>query len=81
MAGNPSTPKWLLSRSTYDGWGFQPANLNHSAGVKPLMLAWRFSTAEIGGHQAPPIVNAGVMFITTPRNQLMTLDATAGALL
>ncbi len=79
--GNPSTPNWLLYRGTYDGWGFHPADLINTTNVKQLVPVWRFSTGEIGGHQAPPIVNAGVMFISTPRNQVIALDAATGALL
>ena len=33
------------------------------------------------GHEAPPIVNNGVMFVATPGNQVIALDAKTGALL
>ena len=33
------------------------------------------------GHQAPPIVNNGVMFVSTPQNQVLALDAKSGELL
>ena len=79
--GNPSTPNWLMYRGTYDGWGFHPADLINTTNVKHLVPLWRFSTGETGGHQSPPIVNAGVMFITTPQNQVIALDATTGDLL
>mgnify|MGYP003693757933 CR=1 FL=1 len=34
-----------------------------------LAPVWTFSTGVNEGHQAPPIVNNGVMFITTPQAQ------------
>jgi alcohol dehydrogenase (cytochrome c) len=79
--GNPSTPHWLLYRATYDGWGFHPADLINTTNIKQLVPLWRFSTGESGGHQASPMVNAGVMFITTPRNQVVALNAFTGDLL
>jgi alcohol dehydrogenase (cytochrome c) len=39
------------------------------------------STGTTEGHQAPPIVNDGVMFITTPFNQVIAIDAKTGDLL
>src|SRR5919198_2265596 len=78
--GNPATPHWLLYRGTYDGWGFHPADLINTTNVKQLVPLWSFSTGELGGHEAPPLVNAGVMFITTPGNQVIALDAFTGDL-
>jgi alcohol dehydrogenase (cytochrome c) len=70
----------LLHRGTYDGWGFHPADLINTTNVKQLVPLWSFSTGELGGHEAPPLVNAGVMFITTPGNQVIALDAFTGDL-
>ena len=39
------------------------------------------STGTAEGHQAPPIVNNGVMFVTTPYNQVLAIDAKTGDLL
>ncbi|MCE2424754.1 MAG: PQQ-dependent dehydrogenase, methanol/ethanol family, partial [Pseudomonadales bacterium] len=39
---------------------------------------WTFSTGLREGHQAPPVVNDGLMFITTPHNHLIALDAATG---
>ena len=35
----------------------------------------------LGGHESPPIVNDGVMFITTPGNLLYAIEAATGDLL
>ena len=34
-----------------------------------------------GSHQAPPLINNGVMFISTPNNQVAAYDAKTGTLL
>jgi redox-sensitive bicupin YhaK (pirin superfamily) len=53
----------LLYRGTYDGWGFHPADLINITNVKQLVPLWSFSTGELGGHEAPLLANAGVIFI------------------
>jgi alcohol dehydrogenase (cytochrome c) len=40
-----------------------------------------FATGVTNGHEAPPIVNGGVMFVATPGNQVIALDARTGGLL
>ena len=49
--------------------------------VADLVPVWTMSTGTAEGHQAPPIVNDGVMFITTPFNQVIAIDAKTGDLL
>src|SRR5258708_5249562 len=46
--------------------------------VKPV---WILQTGQIEGHQGPPIVHNGVMFVATPGNQVLAIDAKAGNLL
>jgi alcohol dehydrogenase (cytochrome c) len=45
------------------------------------MPVWSFSTGVDSGHESPPIVNNGIMFITTPYSQVIALDAATGDLL
>ena len=71
----PEPHNWLMYRGTYDGWGYSPLDKINATNVKKLVPVWSLSTGVIEGHQAPPIVNDGVMFITTPQNQVFALDA------
>jgi alcohol dehydrogenase (cytochrome c) len=77
----PEARNWLMYRGTYDGWGYSPLAQITPHNVKKLVPVWSFSTGVIEGHQAPPMVNDGVMFITTPQNQVFALDAKTGDLL
>ena len=52
-----------------------------TANVARLQPVWVVSTGVTNGHEAPPIVNNGVMFVATPGNQVIALDARTGALL
>ena len=74
----PEPGNWLMYRRTYDSHGFSPLNEINAGNVEQLKPVWSFSTGLREGHQAPPIVNDGYMFITTPNNHLIALDARSG---
>jgi alcohol dehydrogenase (cytochrome c) len=78
---HPAAGDWLMVRRTYDGWGYSPLDQITPANVARLQPAWSFSTGVTNGHEAPPIVNNGVMFVATPGNQVIALDARTGGLL
>ena len=77
----PEDGDWLTVRRTYDGWGYSPLQQITPANVARLQPAWVFSTGVTNGHEAPPMVNNGVMFVATPGNQVIALDAKSGTLL
>ncbi|HEX4136655.1 MAG TPA: PQQ-dependent dehydrogenase, methanol/ethanol family [Bryobacteraceae bacterium] len=78
---HPEDGNWLMLRRTYDGWGYSPLDQIAPANVARLKPVWVFSTGETRSHESPPIVNDGVMFVTTPMNQVIALDAKNGTLL
>ena len=78
---NPEPHNWLMYRGNYSGWGYSPLDQITPTNVKKLVPVWSFSTGVTEGHQAPPIVNNGVMFITTPQQQVFALNAKTGDLL
>mgnify|MGYP003694485507 CR=1 FL=1 len=63
---NPEPHNWLMYRGNFSGWGYSPLEQITPANVKKLVPVWTFSTGVTEGHQSPPIVNNGVMFVTTP---------------
>jgi alcohol dehydrogenase (cytochrome c) len=77
----PDDQDWLMIRRTYDGWGFSPLTDITAANVQRLKPVWVFSTAEARVHQAAPLVNGGVMFVTSPNNQVIAIDVKTGNLL
>ena len=78
---HPEPGNWLMYRRTYDSWGYSPLKQIDTSNVAQLKPLWSFSTGVEEGHQSPPIVNDGVMFITTPRDQVLALDARSGELI
>ena len=77
----PEDGNWLLFRRTYDGWGYSPLSQITAANVSGLQPVWSLTTSQVEGHQAPPIVNNGVMFVATPGNQVLAIEAKTGNLL
>jgi alcohol dehydrogenase (cytochrome c) len=78
---NPEPGNWLLYRRTYDGHGFSPLNQINVDNVQKLVPVWTFSTGVVEGHEAPPMVNNGVMFVATPYSQILALNAKTGELI
>jgi alcohol dehydrogenase (cytochrome c) len=77
----PEDGNWLHFRRTYDGWGYSPLAQINADNVERLQPVWSYATGQVEGHQAPPIVNNGVMFVATPGNQVIALEAKTGNLL
>ena len=78
---NPEPENWLMTRGRYEGWSYSELDRINATNVKNLVPVWSFSTGVDSGHESPPIVNDGVMFVTTPFNQVIALDAATGELL
>lgn len=76
---NPEPHNWLSWRGNDEGWGYSPLDQITTDNVTNLVPVWSYSTGVNEGHQAPPIVNDGMMFVSTPQNQVLALDAKTGA--
>src|SRR5262245_65899322 len=76
---NPEPHNWLMYRGNYSGWGYSPLDKITPANVKKLAPVWTFSTGVTEGHQSTPIVDDGVMFITSPQQKVIALDAKTDA--
>lgn len=75
---DPEPANWLQYRGNYAGWGYSPLAQINDKNVASMQLAWSFPTGQTEGHQAPPIVNNGYMFVTTPGAQVIALEAKTG---
>src|SRR5262252_6557537 len=77
----PEDSDWLMYRRTYDSWGYSPLSQITRENAARLKLVWTLQTGQVEGHEAPPMVNNGVMFVATPGNQVLAIDAKTGNLL
>jgi alcohol dehydrogenase (cytochrome c) len=78
---SPEPENWLMFRGTYDGWGYSPLDQITTRNVRNLEPVWTMSTGLTEGHQSPPIVNDGIMYITTPLNNVYAIEARSGDIL
>jgi alcohol dehydrogenase (cytochrome c) len=77
----PAAADWLMVRRSYDGWGYSPLDQVTQKNATRLQPVWVFATGATNGHEAPVLVNNGVMFVTTPGNQVIALEAKTGRFL
>lgn len=88
-----ATTAWALQAQAphaHRGWpayGGGPEGIRYSSldqinrdNVRRLEIAWTYDSGEPGGLQTNPIVVAGVLYATTPKNKVVALDAATGAL-
>ena len=75
---NPEPENWLMWRGNYEGHGHSTLNQINVDNIDDLVPVWSFSTGVSEGHQAPPMVNDGIMYVSTPQNQVIALDAATG---
>ena len=74
-------PGWLMYRRDYSSDGFAPFAQINATNVARLQPAFDYVTGLSQGHEAPAIVNGRYMFITTPKDHVIALDSTTGAVL
>src|SRR5690349_20219709 len=75
---SPEAANWLMYRGNYGSWGYSPLTQINDKNVGRLTLAWSYTTGLTEGHQSPPIVNGGYMYVTTPQSNVIALDAKTG---
>ena len=75
---NPEPANWLQCRGNYAGWDDSPLDKISTGNVGKLKLAWSLTTGQTEGHQSPPIVNNGYLYVTTPGAQVIAMDAASG---
>jgi alcohol dehydrogenase (cytochrome c) len=77
----PAPDDWLMYRRTYDAWGYSPLERITRENVSQLQPVWTLSSGVTHNHEAVPVINDGVMFVTAAFNRLWALDATSGDIL
>src|ERR1700741_5401746 len=68
-----------MYRRTYGGSGVSPLKKITTRNENRRTLDRTVSADMLGAHETTAIVNRGRMFITTPQNNVIALDAKTGA--
>ena len=71
----------FFTRGDCKGWRYSALDQINAYNVKNLVRVQTLSTGVDSGHKSPPIVNHGIMFVTTPYSQVIALNAATGDLL
>lgn len=72
---------WILPAKTYSGNRFTALTQIDKSNVGSLGQAWRTSIADDGQQEAAPIIWNGTMYLSTPHDGVLALDARNGKLL
>ena len=72
--------EWLLPAKSYLGNRFSGLTQITPENVNGLGLAWQTQISDDGQQEAAPIVSNGTMYIATPHDNVLALDARTGKL-
>ncbi len=70
--------EWQLFGQNYANHRYSPLDQIDVQNVEQLELAWKFETGRKGSFQATPIMADGMLFVSTPFNDLVALNARTG---
>lgn len=72
------TRNWLIYGRDYTNQRYSPLSQISIRNVGSMVPRWVFQTGVIGSFQTVPIVINGVMYLTTPYNHAIAVDASTG---
>ncbi|MDP6516653.1 MAG: PQQ-binding-like beta-propeller repeat protein [Alphaproteobacteria bacterium] len=75
---NAETSDWLTHGHSYDNQRFSTLDQINRSNVARLVPKWIYQTGVSATFQATPLVADGVMYLTTPYNHVVALDAATG---
>ena len=71
--------QWPVYGRDFSNQRYSPLTQINTANVATLAPAWIYHTGIVSGFEATPVVMNGVMYISTPLNHVLALDAETGA--
>ncbi|RME35783.1 MAG: pyrrolo-quinoline quinone, partial [Gammaproteobacteria bacterium] len=79
-AASPATlaADWALYGGDHGNRRFSPLDQIDNRNVSRLKLAWRHATGRKATFEASPVVVDGIMYLSTPYNDVLALDAASG---
>jgi alcohol dehydrogenase (cytochrome c) len=72
--------EWLLPAKTFLGNRYSELAQITPENISTLGLAWKTQISDDGQQEAAPIVSNGIMYISTPHDNVLALDARTGKL-
>lgn len=78
LVAGKDAKNWLLPGHDYTNQRYVTLEQINTENVQSLALRWKFQTGIREAFQTTPLVADGIMYISTPRNHLVALDARTG---
>lgn len=78
LGANQEPGNWMLYGRTYDNQRFSPLDQINTRNAASLVPVATIQTGVVGSYEVSPIVDNGVMLITTPYDHVIAYDATNG---
>ena len=78
MLQKPDPGDWLMWRRTLDGWGYSPLTQINRNNVAQLRMVWTHGLGTVGNQEGTPLVHDGVMYVPSPGDYIMAIDAKTG---
>ncbi len=78
LANAANEDGWLMYRHDYGSTGYSKLSQINAGNVAGLKQVWDYKSDFDQGHEAPPVVNGDVMFITTPKDEVHAFQASTG---
>lgn len=78
LGADQSPNNWMLYGRTYDNQRFSPLDQINASNVSSLSPAAIIQTGVAASFEVSPIIDNGIMFISTPYDHVMAFDATNG---
>jgi len=78
QASSNASTDWLTYGHSYDNQRFSTLDQINRDTVRQLAPRWIYQTGISATFQANPLVADGMMYVTTPRNHVVALNATTG---
>jgi PQQ-dependent dehydrogenase (methanol/ethanol family) len=72
---------WLVYGGDLGQMRYSPNSQINTKTVKKLKVKWIFQTGVLGSFENTPLVEDGVMYVTTPYNHVFAVDAKTGKML
>jgi len=71
---------WLMFGRDYTNQRWSPLSQINTSNVRNLRVAWMYQTriSRLGTFESSPVVVNGIMYVTTPYNTAMAVDARTG---
>jgi len=78
LGANQNPDNWMLYGRTYDNQRYSPLDQINTGNAGSLVPVANIQTGVAASFEVSPIVDNGIMFISTPYDHVMAYDATTG---